>query len=162
MTNRFLRRKVLVLALLVTSIWTTTAYSQQKNALFTPAQETSQSRTESERRVATAPFIRTELFFGTKKPDGVVSDEEFNWFLDAVVTPEFPDGLTLLTGTGQFRGSDGIIIQEKSFLLILLYPLETKKESSEKIERIRRAYKRYFQQESVLRVDDARPAQISF
>src|SRR5688500_2481254 len=46
-------------------------------------------------------FIRTELFFGTAKPNGVVTDEEFLLFLDQEVTPRFPDGLTLLKGDGQ-------------------------------------------------------------
>src|SRR5262245_20034140 len=48
------------------------------------------------------PFIRTELYFGTAKPDGVVTDEEFHLFLDTEITPRFPDGLTLLKGDGQF------------------------------------------------------------
>jgi Protein of unknown function (DUF3574) len=38
-----------------------------------------------------------------------VSPEEFKGFLDIAVTPCFPDGLTLLTGKGQFRESDGQI-----------------------------------------------------
>ena len=107
-------------------------------------------------------FVRTELFFGTAKPDGVVSDEEFNAFLDRIITPRFPDGLTLLKGDGQFRGEDGVIIKEDSFLLILLYPLETFRESSRKINRIRELYKDEFQQESVLRVDDPFAVRVSF
>ncbi len=101
------------------------------------------------------PFARTELFFGTNKPDGLppVSDEEFRVFLDQEITPRFPDGLTLLSALGQFRNASGVIVQERSFLLVLLYPAETVKSSSRKIERIRTAYKEWFQQESVLRVD---------
>jgi hypothetical protein len=38
-------------------------------------------------------------------------------------------------------------------LLILLYPLQARRESSILIEEIRDAYKRVFQQESVLRSD---------
>ncbi len=79
-----------------------------------------------------------------------------------MVTPEFPDGLTVITGTGQFRGSDNVIVREGSFVLVLLYPLETAKESSKKIEKIREDYKHYFQQQSVLRVDDPRPVRVSF
>ena len=65
-------------------------------------------------------LARTELFFGTAKPDGVVTEEEFLAFVDAEITPRFPDGLTLLKGDGQFRGEDGVIIKEESFVLILL------------------------------------------
>jgi hypothetical protein len=87
-----------------------------------------------------------------------VSPEEFQSFLDVVVTPCFPDGLTMLTGKGQFRESDGQIVQETSFVLVLLYPREARQESNLKIEAIRTLYKSHFLQESVLRVDDPRPA----
>ncbi len=98
-------------------------------------------------------WARTELFFGTSKPDGtVVSDGDFKQFLDAEITPRFPDGLTLLTGFGQFRNSDGVIIQEQSKLLILLYPLDDAG-ASDRIEQIRDTYESAFQQQSVLRVD---------
>jgi hypothetical protein len=108
-------------------------------------------------------FARTELFFGTAKPEGLpVTDEQFMAFLDAQITPRFPDGLTLLKADGQFRGESGEIIKEDSFLLILLYPVEGFRESSRKIEVIRRLYKERFQQESVLRVDDPFAVQVSF
>lgn len=161
--NKFLTQKILVLVLLVIPVFTPVAYAQNQPALSTSAQTISQNTADTQKRVATDPFIRTELFFGTDRPDGPdVSDEEFQWFLNDVITPEFPDGLTLLTGTGQFRSSSGEIIREGSKLLILLYPLETRKDSSKKIEWIRETYKQYFQQQSVLRVDDPRPVQVSF
>jgi hypothetical protein len=107
-------------------------------------------------------FARTELFFGTAKPEGVVTDEEFFEFLDRIITPRFPDGLTLLKGDGQFRGEDGLIVKEDSFILILLYPLEDFREDSRKINAIREHYKDEFQQESVLRVDDPYAVRVSF
>jgi hypothetical protein len=106
-------------------------------------------------------FVRTELFFGTAKPDGVVSDAEFREFLDRIITPRFPDGLTLLKGDGQFS-EDGVIVKEESFVLILLYPLEDFRESSRKINVIRERYKDEFQQSSVLRVDDPFAVRVSF
>ena len=78
---------------------------------------------------------------------------EFKQFLDQCVTPRFPDGLTLVKALGQFRGSDGFPIEERSVLLILLYPDDVRRVSSARIEEIRDAYKRIFQQESVLRTD---------
>ena len=105
-------------------------------------------------RFAGELFARTELFFGSAKPDGsAVTEEEFQMFLDEEITPRFPDGLTLLTGLGQFRGASGLIVQEQTFLLILLYPVQTRRDSSELIEQIRQAYLQDFQQESVLRAD---------
>src|SRR5262245_25337004 len=116
-----------------------------------------------ERRFTGDAFLRTELFFGSERPDlPEVSAEEFKQFLDDVVTPCFPDGLTLLTGKGQFRESDGEIVQETSFVLVLLYPLDARKESHVRIEALRALYKDHFQQESVLRVDDSRAVRVGF
>ena len=98
------------------------------------------------------PFLRTELFFGLSKPDGKVTEEEFQQFLAHNITPRFPDGLTVVTGLGQFRNARGTIIQERSKLVILLYPPPQAKASG-RIERIREEYKTLFQQESVLRAD---------
>lgn len=157
--NRFLTQKIFALALLATSVLWPAAEAQSQTA---PSVGASNAINQS-KGVESQSFVRTELFFGTDKPDGSeVSEQEFRLFLEEKVTPKFPDGLTLLTGTGQFRGSDGVIVREDSFVLILLYPLETLQESSDKIERIRRAYKKRFQQESVLRVDDRRPVRVSF
>ena len=99
-------------------------------------------------------FVRTELFFGLSKANGTkVSDPEFQEFLDREVTPRFPEGLTLLAGQGQFKNSGRVIVKEPSRLLILLYPIKTGNNSTRKIEEIREAYKKTFQQESVLRTD---------
>jgi hypothetical protein len=108
-------------------------------------------------------FARTELFFGTAKAEGEpVTDEEFKAFVDTVVTPQFPDGLTLLEADGQFRNAAGVIIKEKSFVLILLYPVEDFREASKRINAIRNEYKDQFQQESVLRADDPFAVRVSF
>lgn len=107
-------------------------------------------------------LLRTELYFGTAKADGSqVTEEDWETFLAEEVTPRFPDGFTVLQGYGQFR-SAGKIVRESSFVLIVLYPLNRRKGSSEKIEQIRRAYLKTFQQESVLRVDYQQAAQVSF
>ena len=109
------------------------------------------------------PFVRTELFFGSNKPDGtVVTEQQFQKFLDQEITPRFPDGLTLLTGLGQFRGSSGVIQRERSMLLILLYPRGDARAASKKIEEIRAKYEQMFQQESVLRADERLPECVSF
>ena len=71
-------------------------------------------------------FARTELFFGTEKSEGLpVSDDDFRGFLDSQITPRFPDGLTVVKGDGQFTDSEGEIIKEASFILILLYRSKT-------------------------------------
>ena len=107
-------------------------------------------------------FVRTELFFGTAKPEGAVTPEEFELFLDEFVTPLFPDGLTVMKADGQFRGADGLTIKEDSYVLVLLYPVEGQKVSSRNIDAIRAAYMDKHRQESVLRVDDPFLVWVSF
>lgn len=95
---------------------------------------------------------RTELFFGLARPDGsTVSAAEFQQFIDREVTPRFPQGLTLLTGNGQFRATNGATVRESAKVLILLYPRDDA--HSRHIEAIRAAYVQAFEQESVLRVE---------
>lgn len=145
-------RRIFLAALLLTCAWTPLVHSGvqgKENTRTTPVPVDVQRKAPP----AFEQFARTELYFGSAKPDGsVVTEEEFRQFLDQEITPRFPDGLTLFVGLGQFRGSNGVIVQERSMLVILLYPLPTK-ESNEKIEQIREKYKTSFQQESVLRVD---------
>jgi hypothetical protein len=109
------------------------------------------------------PYERTELFFGTGRAGAApVSDQEFDAFTDAEITPRFPDGLTMLTGAGQWRGSDGKLAKERSKVLILLYPKPSAAESGPKIEEIRHVYEQKFNQESVLRADDPEPRCVTF
>lgn len=112
--------------------------------------------------VGSEPWIRTELYFGTTKPDGsALTDAEWQEFLDEEITPRFPAGLTVLTGYGQFLNSSGVIAREGSIVLIIFYPPDAVEESSASIEEIRDAYEEAFEQESVLRADSA-PVCISF
>ena len=107
-------------------------------------------------------FVRTELFFGTAAKEDMVTDEEFLAFLDAEVSPRFPEGLTLFKGHGRFTGQNGVLVREDPFVVILLHPYDTFKVNDRKIEAIRRAYKQRFQQESVLRVDYQFSVRVSF
>ena len=162
--NRFTTKRFLALAFLMTSLLAPAADARQQAAPPAPAQASARGRADRPRRVASEPFIRTELFFGTDREDGPdVTEAEFREFLDTAITPAFPDGLTLLTGDGQFCcDSDHDIIKEKSFVLILLYPLRQRRESSDKVEQIREDYKKAFRQQSVLRVDTLLPVLVSF
>lgn len=127
------------------------------------AKASSKSRATARKRPSSDRFIRTELFFGTDRDEGPdVTEEDWNRFLADEITPRFPDGLTVLTGYGQFRNSSGQIIREASFVVVLLYPVEERSEKSVKIEEIRELYKECFQQESVLRVDYPHPVRLSF
>jgi Protein of unknown function (DUF3574) len=113
--------------------------------------------------VESEPWVRTELFFGLSRPDGpAISDAEWETFLDAEITPRFPDGLTVISGDGQWQSETGQIVEEQSKIVVLLYPSGAIDESNAEIEAIRAAYEQRFHQESVLRADDDRPVCTSF
>jgi hypothetical protein len=158
------KRRILSFVFVLASLFVTPVYPHLQTFSAQPVLAPAIAATPGiSPQVAGDLFIRTELFFGSRKPDGTeVTSKQWKRFLNQEITPRFPDGLTVLTGSGQFRDSSGEIIKEKATLLILLYPLETQAESSEKIEQIREAYKLAFQQESVLRADDLSPLSVSF
>ncbi|HEX8738273.1 MAG TPA: DUF3574 domain-containing protein [Pyrinomonadaceae bacterium] len=153
--NKFLIKRTLTAVLLSAYLLTTPVYTKER--FFGDSGRVGKI-------FVSQPFLRTELFFGTGKPDGsVVSEEEWQRFLAEEVTPRFPEGFTVVAGDGQFRDEQsGKIIREKSFILIVLYPLPTRKTSRRKIEQIRRAYVKAFEQQSVLRVDYPQILQVSF
>ena len=94
--------------------------------------------------------IQDSLYFGTGKPDGVVTAGEWTAFLEATVTPRFPQGLSVAEASGQWRGADGSIVRESTHVLHLVHPDDTPSEKS--VAEIVAAYKAQFQQEAVLRV----------
>ena len=103
-------------------------------------------------------WLRTDLFFGCAKPDGTaISAAEWEAFLDAEITPRFPEGLTVLEAAGQWQEADGDIIEERSKVVLLLYPQAAQEESHAEIEAIRAAYEQRFGQDAVLRADEPRP-----
>ena len=98
-------------------------------------------------------WIEYQLFMGRGGPGGeMVDDAAWDAFLDGEVTPRFPDGLTVMDGRGQWRGSDGTIKQERSKLLVILAPPGA--EASQRLDQIAREYKLRFSQEAVLQTVD--------
>jgi hypothetical protein len=101
----------------------------------------------------TNKLIKTDLFFGRNIPsNGEVSEADFQTFINNVVTPSFPDGLTVFDANGQFRDSTGTIIKEKSKNLSLFFEDTLKNQAS--IDDIVNKYTQQFNQESVLQVLD--------
>ena len=98
-------------------------------------------------------FVNYQLFMGRSISDGTtVTDADWEAFLEEVVTPRFPDGLSVLDAAGQWRGSDGVVQKERSKLLVILAPPGDG--PSRSISEISEEYKTRFRQESVLRVVD--------
>jgi hypothetical protein len=95
-------------------------------------------------------LVRDVLYFGRNRPGGgAVTDEEWQSFLDQVLTPRFPAGLTVVAATGQWKGKSGRVEQERSEVVTVFHSGD---------EAARRAvmevvveYKRRFRQEAVLR-----------
>jgi hypothetical protein len=99
-------------------------------------------------------MARLELLFGTSRRHRVpISEEEWSAFLDAEVTPRFPQGLTVLSGPGQWRGKSGQVEKERSYVLVVWY--EPSGVADSHIESIRSAFRQRFDQDSVMRVDGA-------
>lgn len=96
-------------------------------------------------------LTRDELYFGLSKPNGkMVSEGEWQLFLRHVITPRFPDGLTVMDGYGQYLNTSGTVTREKTKLIILVY--ENSPNKSHMIAEIISKYKQTFHQESVLRL----------
>jgi hypothetical protein len=98
------------------------------------------------------PAVSVDLYFGRGKPDGgEVSDAEWEDFLATEVTPRFPDGLSVMEVMGQYRGSSGRAVSERSKRLhIVVFDSPT---HSARIAEIIDLYRRRFGQESVLRME---------
>lgn len=94
--------------------------------------------------------VHNTIYFGTGKKDGYVTQDEWSTFLNATVTPRFPEGLTVSSASGQWRGVDGKIIKEQSYVLTIIHPATEIRENS--INEVINIYKNKFQQEAVLRV----------
>lgn len=95
------------------------------------------------------PMLSAELLFGRKVGDRIgVSEAAFRRFVDEDVTPRFPDGLTILDASGQYRDRErGMLIREPSKLVLITTPDEAG--NRDKLVAIAEAYKRGFSQQSV-------------
>jgi hypothetical protein len=99
----------------------------------------------------TEPFTEYRLFFGRSQGGvEVVSDAAWQAFLADEITPRFPDGLTVLDAAGQWRDGSGMIVRERTKLLLIL--AKPQADGMRRTEEIAAAYKRAFGQEYVLRV----------
>ncbi len=94
-------------------------------------------------------LIQVDLFFG-RNIGGIegVSQEQFQTFVDTVITPRFPDGLTNFDAKGQFLSSNGQLIREPSEVVSLI--LEDTPTNETALDEIVTQYVEQFQQESVL------------
>jgi hypothetical protein len=100
--------------------------------------------------VGDTALIRDVLYFGRNTPDGTeLSDSAWQQFVDEVLTPRFPAGLTIWDAAGQWRGVSGQVERERSKVLILLHADDSR--SAGLVAEAVGEYKRRFAQEAVLR-----------
>ena len=96
-------------------------------------------------------MISDRLFFGRDIPGGgTVSDADWASFLEEVVTPRFPDGLTVWRADGQWLDEEGRTIREPVLVVEVLHP--SRVEHDRAVAEIADEYRRRFHQEAVLRV----------
>ncbi|MFO1039962.1 MAG: DUF3574 domain-containing protein [Geminicoccaceae bacterium] len=81
---------------------------------------------------------------------GEVTEAQFRTFLREIVTPRFPDGLTINDALGQFHDGKRII-RGKTKLLVLLVPDSS--QVKKKVRAIVEEYKKRFRQQNVLRTE---------
>src|SRR4029450_1273150 len=98
--------------------------------------------------VASAPQLRTTLYFGLARPKGAVTELEWQLFLRDEGTSRFPDGLTVWEGEGQGGGPAGSIDHEQSKVLLLVHPDTAAARQS--VLAVIEAYRKTFEQQSVL------------
>lgn len=91
------------------------------------------------------------LYLGRSIGDSAtVSDTAWAAFVRDELTPAFPDGATTWDAAGQWRGPDGTLVRERSFVVELVHLVTPDVEL--RVQRVIDAYKRRFAQQSVLRL----------
>lgn len=109
--------------------------------------------------VSNGPWTRSEMYFGLQRRDGTqVTENEWRSFVEQVVTPRFPAGLTVFDGAGQWRNAVNRVEREPSKVLVIFHP--TSESIDAKIDEVRRLYCERFNQEAVMKVTSA--ARVAF
>ena len=98
-----------------------------------------------------AAAVADRLFLGREIPGGgTVSDAEWAAFVEEVVTPRFPQGLTVWRADGQWLDAQGLTVHEPVMVIEVLHPPGAEADTA--IAEIANEYRRRFRQEAVLRV----------
>lgn len=94
------------------------------------------------------PRIQERLFFGLSSPDGPIPEGEWEAFVENVVTPRFPAGLTIVEATGQWQSGDKRVTREDARVLEIIH--DRSSDASRRIAEIASEYKARYRQDSVL------------
>lgn len=101
-----------------------------------------------------------ELVFGRKIGDRIgVSNAAWSRFVDREITPRFPEGLTVVDASGQWRDTKtGGVVREPSKIVTIVLTDPDKQQAP--LDAVIAAYKKKFRQQAVAVI--LRPACISF
>lgn len=93
--------------------------------------------------------VTAELLFGRKIGDRIgVSELAFAHFVETEITPRFPDGLTVLSATGQWRDTERhTTVREPSKIVQIVLPGVA--DDQARLDDIIAAYKTRFRQQAV-------------
>jgi hypothetical protein len=89
-----------------------------------------------------------QLYFGRDEAGAAVSEADWAAFMDAEVTPRFPEGLTVWDAHGQWRRSDGRMVREETKVMLIV--LSGSAGERGRLAGLIGAYKDRFHQRSVL------------
>jgi hypothetical protein len=99
-------------------------------------------------RTGCSEHVQQRLFFGLDGPEGAIDDREWEAFVESVVTPRFPAGLTIVEATGQWQGRDKRVNRESSRVVEIIH--DESRDAARRVTEIASEYKRRYRQESVL------------
>jgi len=97
--------------------------------------------------VGQASLRTAQLFLGAKATPAP-AERDLRRFVDQEVTPRFPDGVTVMNGGGQWKGSENRMIREASKVVLVVLPAAG--DSQGRVEAVRIAYRTKFKQEPVV------------
>jgi hypothetical protein len=95
-------------------------------------------------------LISARLYVGLAHGGAAIPAAELDGFIDAVITPWFPGGLTVYRTDSQWQSAENTVIKEKTAVIELIYPDD--QEQREHLLEIIERYKQRFHQRSVLLV----------
>jgi hypothetical protein len=97
-------------------------------------------------------WLKSELYFGARLAHGsLISPEAWEAFLAEVITPAFPDGLTVLEASGQMKDSSGTIRRQPTWVVVVLRPVSSLHD--QRIRAVIGSFRSRFRGAELMRVD---------
>jgi hypothetical protein len=99
--------------------------------------------------------VQTTLYFGLARDGGRISEKQWEAFLADTVTPRFPDGLTVIPATGQWRDPKAKVaktISEPTRVVIIVHA--DTPASTRAVAEVKAIYLKRFHQISVFQTDE--------